>query len=85
MALIGKQIGVMNDFCGKLMRFVTDMGGFVHKDVHKMDIFSFFVWPIPCAFGDETIMELPKEALVNSCSVLNAHYTITTTKTQEKE
>ncbi len=66
------------------MRFVADMGGFTHKDVHKLDIFSFFVRPIPRAFGDETITEPMEEALVNSCSVLNAHYTIITTKTQEQ-
>jgi hypothetical protein len=71
--------------CGKIMKFVADMGGNKHKNVHMMDIFSFFVWPIPCAFGDETIMEPMEEALVNSCLVLNDHYTITTTKTQDHE
>jgi hypothetical protein len=41
---------VANDFCGKIMRLVADMGGFEQKDVHKMDIVSFFVQPIPRVF-----------------------------------
>ena len=48
-----------------------------------MDIFSFFVRPVARAFGDETVMEPVEEALVRSCSVLNPHYTVTVTKTQD--
>lgn len=83
MALIGKQVDAANYFCNNIMRNVADIGGFVYKRVHKMDIFSFFVRPVARAFGDETVMEPVEEALVRSCSVLNPHYTVTATKTQD--
>ena len=59
------------------------LGGFDHKDVHKMDIFLFYIRPVARAFGDETVMEPVEEALVKSCSVLNPHYTVTAAKTQD--
>ena len=59
------------------------LGGFDHKDVHKMDIFSFFVRHVARAFGDETFIEPVEEALVKSCSFLNPHYTVTAAKAHD--
>ena len=41
------------------------------------DLLSFFVQPIPEAFGDDIVMEQVEEDLVKSCSVLDLHYTYT--------
>ena len=77
MAVLNKHIDFVNEYGKKILTFVDDLGGFDHKDVHKSDVLSFFVHPIPEAFGDDIVMEQVEEALVKRCSVLDLHYTYT--------
>ena len=77
MAVINKHIDFVNDYGKNILTFVDDLGGFDHKDVYKSDVLSFFVHPIPEAFGRDIAMEQVEEALVKRCSVLDLHYTYT--------
>lgn len=75
--LISAHIDSVKAQTAKIMWFVQDMGGFVDKAVHKSDIESYFVRPIPRIFGDEVVMEPVEAELINSCKVVDSHYQYT--------
>ena len=77
MAVLNKHIDFVNEYGKKILTFVDDLGGFDHKDVYKSDVLSFFVHPIPEAFGRDIVMEQVEEDLVKRCLVLELHYTYT--------
>ena len=48
--------------------------GEFHPLVHNNDFLSFFVRPIPRVFGEEIVMEVVEEAIINRCTTVDPHY-----------
>ena len=79
-ALISTHVNWCNAFAKQMIGYVKNMGGFKDKAILEADVKSFFVRSVPRAFGNKIIMIPEEEALVNSCSVVDRHYTFTAKK-----
>ena len=73
---INSYIGAAKELSKKIFGYVEDVGGFDDKRVCEHDVLFLFVRLDECAVEQEEIEQV-EEAVANSCTIFNPHYTYT--------